>query len=517
MNLEFDNLFTQELPCDSVGENYVRQVDGAVFSRLDTARAPSPTVVSYSKEVGALIGLSAKDLESDEFREVFAGNQRLEGMDVHATCYGGHQFGNWAGQLGDGRAINLGEIVHQNNRFMLQLKGAGPTPYSRTADGLAVLRSSLREYLCSEAMYHLGVPTTRALSLITSGSDVVRDMLYDGHPAAEPGAVVCRVSPCFIRFGHFQILTARNELKLLRDLADFTISTQFEHLKGLEDKERFSSWFDEVCQKTAHMIVHWMRVGFVHGVMNTDNMSIIGETIDYGPYGWLDDFDPEWTPNTTDAANRRYRYSQQPAIGQWNLMQLANAILPLIEDPKPLEQSLSRYAKTYETSWQEMMASKLGLSSFDETLVNQLLGILAEGQIDMTLFFRELGNGAPVDLKARSILELTSYLEEHDSGDVGDRLEAWLHKYARAQKNQGVEEDSRVQVIRETNPLYVFRNYIAQLAIDEAERGDFKMVNDLLDLYRNPYNEQAGQSEHAQKRPEWARTRVGCSMLSCSS
>ena len=177
MNLEFDNLFTQELPCDSVGENYVRQVEGAVFSRLDTARAPSPTVVSYSKEVGALIGLSAKDLESDEFREVFAGNQRLEGMDVHATCYGGHQFGNWAGQLGDGRAINLGEIVHQNNRFMLQLKGAGPTPYSRTADGLAVLRSSLREYLCSEAMYHLGVPTTRALSLITSGSDVVRDML----------------------------------------------------------------------------------------------------------------------------------------------------------------------------------------------------------------------------------------------------------------------------------------------------------------------------------------------------
>jgi uncharacterized protein YdiU (UPF0061 family) len=265
------------------------------------------------------------------------------------------------------------------------------------------------------------------------------------------------------------------------------------------------------------MIVHWMRVGFVHGVMNTDNMSIIGETIDYGPYGWLDDFDPEWTPNTTDAANRRYRYSQQPAIAQWNLMQLANAILPLIEDPKPLEQSLSRYAKTYETSWQEMMASKLGLSSFDETLVNQLLGILAEGQIDMTLFFRELGNGAPGDLKARSILELTSYLEGHDSGDVGDRLEAWLHKYARAQKNQGVEEDSRVQVIRETNPLYVFRNYIAQLAIDEAERGDFKMVNDLLDLYRNPYNEQAGQSEHAQKRPEWARTRVGCSMLSCSS
>ena len=517
MNLEFDNLFTQELPCDNVEENHVRQVNDAVFSRLDTARAPSPTMVSYSKEVGALIGLSPKELESNEFLEVFAGNQRLEGMDVHATCYGGHQFGNWAGQLGDGRAINLGEIIHQDNRLMLQLKGAGPTPYSRTADGLAVLRSSLREYLCSEAMYHLGVPTTRALSLITSGSNVVRDMLYDGHPAAEPGAIVCRVSPCFIRFGHFQILTARNELKLLKNLADFTIRTQFEHLINLEEKARYSAWFEEVCQKTAQMIVHWMRVGFVHGVMNTDNMSIIGETIDYGPYGWLDDFDPEWTPNTTDAANRRYRYSQQPAIAQWNLMQLANAILPLIEDPKPLEESLSRYAKTYESLWQEMMASKLGLASFDEALVNQLLGILAEGQIDMTLFFRELANQASVELKTHSILEVTSYLEKDNSEDISARLEKWLLKYGRAQRNQGVTEENRVELIRKTNPLYVFRNYIAQLAIDDAEKGDFKMVNDLLDLYRDPYNEQAGKSEFAQKRPEWARTRVGCSMLSCSS
>ena len=400
---------------------------------------------------------------------------------------------------------------------MLQLKGAGPTPYSRSADGLAVLRSSLREYLCSEAMHHLGVPTTRALSLITSGSQVIRDILYDGHPAPEAGAIVCRVSPCFIRFGHFQILTARNEIKLLKNLADFTISTQFKNLVPLEDKARYSAWFDEICQKTAHMIVHWMRVGFVHGVMNTDNMSIIGETIDYGPYGWLDDFDPEWTPNTTDAANRRYRYSQQPAIAQWNLMQLANAILPLIEDPKPLEQSLSDYAKTYERSWQEMMASKLGLPSFDVALVNQLLEILATGQIDMTLFFRELANRETGDLEIRSLLEVTSYLDKIDLEQTSDRLEKWLRKYSRAQKNQGVQEETRVKLIRKTNPLYVFRNYIAQIAIDDAENGDFKMVNDLLDLYRDPYNEQAGKSNFAQKRPEWAKTRVGCSMLSCSS
>ena len=366
-------------------------------------------------------------------------------------------------------------------------------------------------------MHHLGVPTTRALSLITSGSQVIRDILYDGHPAPEPGAIVCRVSPCFIRFGHFQILTARNEIKLLKNLADFTINTQFKKLVPLEGKARYSAWFDEICQKTAHMIVHWMRVGFVHGVMNTDNMSIIGETIDYGPYGWLDDFDPEWTPNTTDAANRRYRYSQQPAIAQWNLMQLANAILPLIEDPKPLEQSLSDYAKTYERLWQEMMASKLGLPSFDEALVNQLLEILAAGQIDMTLFFRELGNQETGDLEIRSLLEVASYLDKIDSEQTFDRLKKWLRKYSRAQKNQGVQEATRVKLIRETNPLYVFRNYIAQLAIDDAEKGDFKMVNDLLDLYRDPYNEQAGKSNFAQKRPEWAKTRVGCSMLSCSS
>jgi uncharacterized protein with ACT and thioredoxin-like domain len=226
------------------------------------------------------------------------------GMEPYAACYGGHQFGNWAGQLGDGRAITLGEVVNERGeRWELQLKGAGPTPYSRTADGRAVLRSSIREFLCSEAMHHLGVPTTRALSVVTTGDAVVRDMFYDGNAEEEPGAIVCRVAPSFIRFGNFEIFAARNDLAMLEQLVDFTIARDFAHLMVMPDvSARRAAWYAEVCERTARLMVHWMRVGFVHGVMNTDNMSILGLTIDYGPYGWIDDFNPNWTPNTTDAA-----------------------------------------------------------------------------------------------------------------------------------------------------------------------------------------------------------------------
>ncbi len=515
MNLEFDNLFTRELPCDSVQDNHIRQINRAIYSRLDTLKSPSPEVVSYSQETASLIGLSPEDLASSEFVQVFSGNKKLEGMDLHATCYGGHQFGNWAGQLGDGRAINLGEVKHDQSRYMLQLKGAGPTPDSRSADGLAVLRSSLREYLCSEAMFHLGVPTTRALSLMTSGAEVVRDMLYDGHPAAEPGAIVCRVSRSFIRFGHFQILTARNEVELLKQFADFIIETQFDHLLHLKEQDRYVAWFNEVCSKTAEMIVHWMRVGFVHGVMNTDNMSIIGETIDYGPYGWLDDFDPEWTPNTTDAVHKRYRYSQQPAIAQWNLLQLANAILPLLESPKPLEESLSGFANTYEGLWKHMMSAKLGFFEVDQSLVSELLNFLAAGEIDMTLFYRELAREDLNRLEAGELLDKTSYRDV--TLEEVDLLATWLKRYSEEVLRHDIDNQARVDLMNRTNPMYVFRNYLAQLAIDDAEKGDYSMVAELLDVFRRPYQAQNGRERFSLKRPDWARTRVGCSMLSCSS
>ena len=306
-DLRFDNQFTKSLPADSQVGTERRQVEQACYSRVKPAAVAAPRLVAHSAEMFELLGLESAEILRPGFVEVLAGNRLLAGMDPHAACYGGHQFGNWAGQLGDGRAIALGEVVDVNGRHqMLQLKGAGPTPYSRTADGLAVLRSSVREFLCSEAMHHLGVPTTRALSLVTTGEEVVRDMLYDGNPRPELGAIVCRVAPSFIRFGNFEIFASRGDRETLQCLADFVIATEFPHIEDPSSR-RYASLLREVAERTADMVVEWLRVGFVHGVMNTDNMSILGLTIDYGPYGWLDDYDPNWTPNTTDAQHRRYR------------------------------------------------------------------------------------------------------------------------------------------------------------------------------------------------------------------
>ncbi|MEP6805890.1 MAG: protein adenylyltransferase SelO family protein, partial [Flavobacterium sp.] len=289
-NLKINNRFTTELPADPDETNQIRQVKNTVFSYVDPVKPSNPSLIHASKEVAELIGILADEIQSESFLNVFSGNEILPETRPYAMCYAGHQFGNWAGQLGDGRAINLTEIEHNNNFFTLQLKGAGKTPYSRTADGLAVLRSSVREYLCAEAMYHLGVPTTRSLSLMLSGDEVLRDILYNGNPAYEKGAIVCRVAPSFIRFGSFEMLTARNELKNLKEFTEYNIKHYFLEING-EPKEQYIQFFKSVSDKTREMILHWQRVGFVHGVMNTDNMSIHGITIDYGPYGWLENYD----------------------------------------------------------------------------------------------------------------------------------------------------------------------------------------------------------------------------------
>ncbi len=517
LSLEFDNQFTAEMPADPETGSQRRQVRAALYSRVQPQQVRAPRLVAYSREAAELVGLSDAQCQSDDFAAVFAGNRVLPGMDPHATCYGGHQFGNWAGQLGDGRAINLGEINTAGGHLMLQLKGAGPTPYSRSADGLAVLRSSVREFLCSEAMYHLGVPTTRALSLVSTGEMVVRDMLYDGNPEEEPGAVVCRLSPSFVRFGHFQMLAARREHKLLQQFTEHVIERDFAAIAaaGGTPEDRYIKLFEEVCRRTADMIVGWMRVGFVHGVMNTDNMSILGETIDYGPYGWLEDFDPDWTPNTTDAQQRRYRFGQQPAVAQWNLMQLANALLPLVQDPEPLEAALSAYARRYEQGWQQMMAQKLGLKEFDEPLISGLLQLLSSEETDMTVFYRLLAQLEPGDPGAWQILTPAYY------GSPGtahqQSVQAWLSAYQHSLQTQQVDSATRAAAMNAVNPKYVLRNYLAQLAIDDAEQGDFARVNETLEVLRRPYEEQPGREAYAAKRPEWARTRVGCSMLSCSS
>ncbi len=517
--LQFDNRFIRELPADPLLENTRRQVTGACYSLVRPTRVAAPVLVAWSPETAGLLDLSAAACLSPEFVRVFAGNGLVAGMQPFAMCYGGHQFGHWAGQLGDGRAINLGEVVNRRGqRWVLQLKGAGPTPYSRTADGLAVLRSSVREFLCSEAMFHLGVPTTRALSLITTGEPVERDMFYDGHPKDEPGAVVCRVSPSFIRFGNFEILASRGEMALLRRLADYTIRTDFPEL-GEPSPAVYRRWFTEVCRRTAEMIVHWMRVGFVHGVMNTDNMSILGLTIDYGPYGWLEDFDPGWTPNTTDAGGRRYCFGNQPQVAQWNLVRLANALYPLIGEEEPLQEALAVYSRGFQQGWRTMIAGKLGLAAFetgDDDLVHELFAILHALEMDMTLFFRNLSRFKISDAPAE---EIPAFLSEAAYRPLGSpsRLGAWLGRYGKRLHRESLPEEERRRRMNRVNPKYVLRNYLAQMAIDRAEQGDFSLVSELLDLLRTPYDEQPGREEYARKRPEWARNRAGCSMLSCSS
>ncbi len=523
--LTFDNRFVHELPGDPETENRPRQVARSCYSRVLPRPAAQPELVACAHEVAELIGLPKEACNTKEFVQVFAGNRLLPGMDPYAACYGGHQFGSWAGQLGDGRAINLGEVVNQRGeRWTLQLKGAGPTPYSRQADGLAVLRSSVREFLCSEAMHHLGVPTTRALSLALTGEKVVRDMFYDGNRKEEPGAVVCRVAPSFIRFGNFEIFAARQNTDLLRQLADYTIRTDFPHL-GEPSTAAYRAWFEEVCRRTAEMIVHWMRVGFVHGVMNTDNMSVLGLTIDYGPYGWLENYDPDWTPNTTDASGRRYRFGNQPQIAWWNLAQLANAVHPLIEDTEFLQRALDSYGEVYRNGWQKMMSSKLGFFSFDpdtdQELVEELEKILKLTETDMTLFFRNLArvkeDGTATDEELIAPLMEAYYHPEELTDEVRERTCRWLRSYLSRARREGVPDVERRRKMDAANPRYVLRNYLAQLAIDKAEVGDYSLVKTLQDVLRRPYDEQSGREEFARKRPEWARHRAGCSMLSCSS
>ncbi|SEJ11076.1 protein adenylyltransferase SelO [Frateuria terrea] len=518
MRFEFDNAFLRELPGDGEIGPRLRQVEGACWSCVEPTPVAAPEVVAWSDEMAATFGLAETDMRSERFARTFGGNALLEGMQPWAANYGGHQFGVWAGQLGDGRAISLGETLDaRGQRWELQLKGAGPTPYSRGADGRAVLRSSIREFLCSEAMHHLGVPTTRALCLIETGEAVVRDMFYDGHPREEPGAIVCRVAPSFIRFGSFELPYARNDVALLRQLVDFTIRRDFPQLRG-EGEPLYADWFAEVCERTARLLAQWMRVGFVHGVMNTDNMSILGLTIDYGPYGWIDDYDPDWTPNTTDAVRRRYRFGQQPNVAWWNLTRLASALSPLFADVSPLQAGLGRYVTAWEAADRANVAAKLGLAQArDEDMVlrDGLHAWMREAQADMTLTWRALVDFQP-DAPSPGLLAGVCY-DEHSRQAAEPVLRDWLERYAARLREDPLPPDQRRNRMRLANPRYVLRNYLAQEAIDRAEQGDYARVRELLDVMRHPYDDQPGRERFAGKRPDWAKQRAGCSMLSCSS
>ena len=521
----FDNRCLAQLRGDPLEGPGIREVEAA-WSRVKPTPVAAPRLVAHSREMAETLGFTEADVHSTEFAQVFGGNALLPGMDPYAANYGGHQFGHWAGQLGDGRAITLGETLDaQGRRWELQLKGAGPTPYSRMADGRAVLRSSIREFLCSEAMHHLGIPTTRALSLVATGEPVLRDMLYDGNAKEEPGAIVCRVAPSFLRFGNFELPYTREDMDGLQGLADFCIARDFPELKG-KGETLYGDWFATVAERTATLMAHWMRVGFVHGVMNTDNLSILGLTIDYGPYGWIDDFDPDWTPNTTDAGGRRYRFGWQPKIAYWNLTMLAHAVSPLFgENVDPLNAGLQRFADAYVAADRASIAGKLGLreASDDDLRMHLMLqDLLRVGGVDMTLFYRALSRFDP-DADIAAQLDGPGEVFADAYYDPGHREEAlpklfeWFEWYAPRLREDARPADERRASMDATNPKYVLRNYLAQEAIDLAEQGDDSRIAELLEVMRKPYDEQPGFERFAQKRPEWAKTKVGCSMLSCSS
>ncbi len=522
MKLNIQNTFSKELPADKILENSRRQVVDACFSYVTPKKTKQPKLLHASEELLSSLGLTKEDTQSDEFLAVFSGNEVFENTHPYAMCYGGHQFGHWAGQLGDGRAINLFEIEHNQKQWALQLKGAGETPYSRRADGLAVLRSSIREHLCSEAMYHLGVPTTRSLSLSLTGDEVLRDVMYNGNAAYEKGAVVCRVAPSFIRFGNFEILSARQNHQTLQLLADYTIQHFYPEITS-EGKQKYLDFLTAVRDNTIEMVVHWQRVGFVHGVMNTDNMSILGLTIDYGPYGWLEDVNYEWTPNTTDAQNRRYRFGNQPYITMWNMYKLANALYPLIDEVDPLQAILDDYESLYLEKYQQMMRHKLGLHNIKTTdsldIITEIEKTLQLTETDYTIFFRLLANITKEDTAETALNKITySFYDAQElNGEISNSWKKWLTTYIKAINNETLTDSERKEKMDAINPKYVLRNYMAQLAIDDANNGNYQLIDELYQLLKNPYNEQPENEKWFAKRPDWAKNKIGCSMLSCSS
>jgi uncharacterized protein YdiU (UPF0061 family) len=510
----FKNRFVEHFPGDQSGSTRPRQTPGVLYSSTKPTPVASPKLIAWSETLASSLGIAAAD-EQDV--AILAGNITTASMQSYAACYAGHQFGNWAGQLGDGRAITLGEWESPSgDSWELQLKGAGPTAYSRRADGRAVLRSSVREYLMSEAMHHLGVPTTRALSLVSTGDKVVRDMFYNGNPQYEPGAIVARMAPSFIRFGSFEMLAARQELEQLKALTEWTISNFYPHLDG---ENTILDWMAEIVERTASMIVEWMRVGFVHGVMNTDNMSILGLTIDYGPYGFVDNYDPNFTPNTTDLPGRRYAFGKQASIAYWNLGCLANAIAPLINDTEKLVAIIEAYEDIFWSKYSLMMARKLGLDELlpeDHALLQELEKMLISIQPDMTIFYQLLIT-LPATLESAE--EIEAHFKEAFYQDLvpAERqgLQQFISLYLARQATNTISADKRIQMMKAANPRFILRNYLLHLAITDLEKGDDTMFKKLEQAIKNPYSDEA--DEFFKIRPMWASDEPDCSMLSCSS
>lgn len=504
--------FTKIFPGDFSRNPAQRNTPKVLFSAIDPVGFDDPELIIFNEKLSEEIGLGKFDKKDTGF---LAATHLPENIKTYATAYAGHQFGNWAGQLGDGRAIFAGEITNRSGeKTEIQWKGAGATPYSRHADGRAVLRSSVREYLMSEAMFHLKIPTTRALSLSFTGENVVRDIMYSGNPQEEKGAVVIRTAESFLRFGHFELLSAQKEIKTLTDLADFTIKNYFKNIKS-EGIQKYKDFFSEVCKKTADLMVEWFRVGFVHGVMNTDNMSILGLTIDFGPFSMMDEYDLNFTPNTTDLPVRRYAFGKQGQISQWNLWQLANALFPLIDDAEFLEETLNNYGNYFWEAHDKMLCKKFGfdeLKKDDEEFFTNWQALMQELHLDYTLFFNQLEKlNETSDLKTLFSLVSYGFLDEVKI----QKLEHFIAAYQSRLAKNIISKDESLNIMKDNNPKFILRNYLLFECIEEINTGKTEMLEKLTKALENPYEEIF--PEFSVKRPSGYDNVSGCSMLSCSS
>ena len=461
---------------------------------------PAPYMVAVSPPAAALIGLDAAALAEQQAIDILAGNAVPDSSQPLSAVYSGHQFGVWAGQLGDGRAILLGDVATANGPMELQLKGAGLTPYSRMGDGRAVLRSSIREFLCSEAMHALGIPTSRALSVAGSDQGVMRETV-------ETSAVVVRMAPSFVRFGSFEHWFYRNKPDELKILADHVIDRFYPELRAEENP--YVGLLREVTVRTAHMIAHWQAVGFMHGVMNTDNMSILGLTIDYGPFGFMEAFDPDHICNHTDQQGR-YSYSNQPQVGHWNCYALGQALLPLIGEVEAAQAALDVYQPAFAAKLDELLHAKLGLARLDRhadadrALFDAMFALMQANGVDFTLFFRKLGGLKAADASGDEPLR--------DLFIDRSAFDAWAIRYRERLQAEASDDVQRQLAMNKINPKYVLRNYLAQVAIEKAQNKDFSEVARLLAVLQRPYDEQPEHDHYAALPPDWAsHLEVSCS------
>ncbi len=476
----------------------------AFHTRLAAQPLPEPRWVATSDSAAASLGWPADWAERADWRalEVLSGGAPWEGAEPLATVYSGHQFGVWAGQLGDGRALLLGELDTPQGPTEIQLKGSGLTPYSRMGDGRAVLRSSIREFLCSEAMHHLGIPTTRALAVIGSPLPVRRERL-------ESAAVVTRLAPSFVRFGHFEHFAHHGLPAELRALADFVIDAYYPACADAPN--RYAALLAEVSRRTAELLADWQAVGFCHGVMNTDNLSILGLTIDYGPFGFLDGFDPGHVCNHSDHQGR-YAYARQPGVAFWNLGALAQALLPLIAGDAPVDEAVADqaveaievYRERFPAALTARYRAKLGLAAErdeDRALIDDWLALLAAETTDHTIAWRRLAGWTMTD--ATPVRDL--FLDRA-------RFDAWAARYAARLEAEGSSDAERAARMNRVNPKFVLRNHLCETAIRAAEAGDFGETRTLLKVLERPYDEQPEHSAYADFPPDWAQTiEVSCS------